>query len=130
MSVVPKSKYLAKKVEADGITFDSKKERDRYLVLKHQERQGLISDLQLQVPFELIPAQYVEEKTVTKRGKEKVSKKLIERKCQYIADFVYTRNGEVLVEDVKGYRNSTAYAVFSVKRKMMLYFHGIRIVEI
>ena len=127
---MPKSKYLAKKVIVDGITFDSKKEAERYLFLKQQERKGLISDLQLQVPFVLIPAQYEEVKTFTKKGKEKISKKLIERKLSYIADFVYFKDGETVVEDVKGFRNSTAYSIYVIKRKLMLYFHGIRIAEI
>lgn len=124
-------KYFSKKVTVDGISFDSKKESERYLVLKQQERQGLISDLQLQVPFVLIPAQY---ETVTeytpKTRKEKTAKKLLERKLVYVADFVYSRNGEAVVEDVKGYKNSTAYAVYVIKRKLMLYVHGIKVQEV
>ena len=49
------SKYNAKKVIVDGITFDSKKESKRYLELKQMQENGEIHDLQLQVPFELIP---------------------------------------------------------------------------
>ncbi len=126
-----KSKYLAKKVEVDGIRFDSKKEANHYLELKEQERQGLISDLQMQVPFVLIPAQYEEVVEYTpKTHKEKIVKKLLEKSLVYFCDFRYTRDGKVVVEDVKGYRNSTAYAVFVIKRKLMLYIHGIRVVEI
>ncbi len=126
-----KSKYLAKKVEVDGIRFDSKKEANHYLELKEQERQGLISDLQMQVPFVLIPAQYEEVVEYTpKTHKEKIVKKLLEKRLVFVSDFVYTRDGKVVVEDVKGYRNSTAYAVFVIKRKLMLYVHGIRVVEI
>lgn len=127
---MPKSKYLSKKAEADGITFDSKKERDRYLVLKSQERQGIIYDLQMQVPFVIIPAQYETVETVTKSGKLKIGKRLIERKVQYVADFTYTKDRKFVVEDVKGYRNSTAYQLYSIKRKLMLYNFGIRIVEV
>lgn len=125
-----KAKYFAKKCVVDGIEFASKKESERYLVLKSQERQGLIFDLQMQVPFVLIPAQYETVKSITKRGKEKISKKLIERECRYIADFVYQRDGETVVEDTKGYKKGGAYATYTLKRKMMLYFHGIRIVEV
>lgn len=124
------SKYLSKKVTVDGIEFDSKKEANHYLELKQQERQGLISDLQLQVPFVLIPAQYVEEKTVTKSGKEKIIKKLIERKVQYIADFVYTCDGKIVVEDVKGYKRGGAYSTYVLKRKLLLWRYGIKIIEI
>lgn len=124
------SKYHSKKVTVDGIEFDSKKESQRYIELKQQQRQGLISDLQMQVPFVLIPAQYAEVKTVTKSGKEKVKKKLVERKTEYVADFVYTRDGKIVVEDVKGFRNSTAYSIYVIKRKLMLLNFGIRIVEV
>ncbi len=126
-----KSKYLAKKVEVDGIRFDSKKEANHYIELREQERKGLISDLQRQVSFVLIPAQYEEVVEYTpKTHKEKVVNKLLEKRLEYFADFVYYRDGNLVVEDVKGYRNSTAYAVFVIKRKLMLYVHGIRVVEI
>lgn len=51
------NKYNAKKVEIDGITFDSKKEAARYCDLKLMQRAGEIRDLQLQVEYELIPKQ-------------------------------------------------------------------------
>lgn len=93
-----KSKYHAKKSVVDGISFDSKKEADRYLVLKSQQRQGIISDLQMQVPFVLIPAQYEERLEYTpKRKRQKIVKKLLEKKVVYKADFVYTRDGEIVV---------------------------------
>lgn len=129
---MPKSKYKAKKFTVDGIEFDSKKEAERYLVLKSQERQGIIRDLQMQVPFVLIPAQYEERIEYTpKQNKEKLVKKLVEQKVSYVADFVYIRiTGEVVVEDVKGYRKGTAYSVFVIKRKLMLERHGIKVVEV
>ena len=49
------SKYNSRKTTVDGFTFDSKKEAKRYLELKQMEKDGLINDLQLQVPFVLIP---------------------------------------------------------------------------
>ena len=49
------SKYNSRKTTVDGFTFDSKKEAKRYLELKQMEKDGLIHNLQLQVPFELIP---------------------------------------------------------------------------
>lgn len=126
-----KTKYFSKKVEVDGIKFDSRKEADRYLYLKEQEYHALISDLQMQVSFVLIPAQYEERIEYTpKKRKKKLVNKLLEKKIVYKADFVYTKDGEVVVEDVKGYRNSTAYAVYVIKRKLMLWVHGIKVVEI
>ena len=124
------TKYNATKVTIDGHTFDSKHEANRYLELKWLERAGTITDLQLQVKFELIPAQYApDEVKVLKSGKEKISKgKCLERECSYIADFVYTdlRTGKTVVEDSKGMRTPE----YVIKRKLMLWVHGIRILEV
>ena len=105
------NKYNAKKTYVDGIAFDSKKEAKRYQELKLLERGGVISDLDCQVKFELIPKQ---------EG---------ERAVSYYADFVYTeaQNGLRVVEDVKGYRQQP---VWVIKRKLMLWVHGIRVVEV
>lgn len=39
------SKYHAKKTVVDNLTFDSKREADRYLVLKSMEEDGVIEDV-------------------------------------------------------------------------------------
>ena len=124
------NKYNAKKTVVDGITFDSLKEARRYQELKLLEKAGIISDIRTQVEYVLIPEQR-EPYTIGKRGG--ITKgKVIERKCSYVADFVYEEDGETVVEDVKGYRdaNSAGYAKFVIKRKLMLYLHGIRIREV
>lgn len=122
------TKYNATKVTIDGHTFDSRKEGKRYCELKLLERAGTITDLQMQVKFVLIPSQYEPDTVkVLKSGKEKVVKgKLIERECSYIADFVYQYNGKTVVEDAKGMRTKE----YVVKRKLMLWVHGIRISEV
>ncbi len=121
-----KTKYGSRKVTRNGITFDSAKEARRYGELLLLEKAGAIAKLEMQVKFVLIPAQY--ETTYTKTGKEK--QKCVERECSYIADFVYYENGKMVVEDVKGYKQSTAYAVFTIKRKLMLKNLGIKIREV
>jgi hypothetical protein len=122
------SKYKASKCEYNGIKFDSKKERDRYIFLKGMEDNGKISNLELQKAFVLIPVQR-EKSTINSKGKE-VLGKVKERDCKYIADFCYECNGETIVEDVKGYRQGGAYSVFTIKRKLMLYLHGIEVHEV
>ena len=115
------SKYKAKKIEYKGIAFDSKKECSRYVELSIAEEAGQIRNLELQKRFELIPAQ-------------KMGGKTVERACHYVADFVYeefTDEGwKTVVEDVKGYRGSTAYSVFTIKRKLMLHVHGVQVREV
>ena len=110
----------------NGIVFDSKKEAKRYMELSLLETAGTISDLKRQVKFVLIPAQR-EPDTVGARGGIKKGK-VIEKECSYIADFVYkdlTLN-QTVVEDTKGFRTKD----YIIKRKLMLYLHGIRIKEI
>ena len=118
------NKYHSKKVTVNGITYDSKKEMQRHLLLLDMERRGEISDLQRQVKFVLIPAQR-EPDTIGSRGGVRKGK-LIERECAYVADFVYSKNGERIVEDTKGVRTKD----YIIKRKLMLWVHGIRIVEV
>lgn len=112
------NKYRNKKVVVDGIVFDSRKEGQRWKELKVLESSGEIEKLERQVKFQLLPRQ---------TGSDG---KVLERKVEYVADFVYIRDGKVIVEDVKGYRGGGAYEVFKLKKKMMLYFFGIRVKEI
>ncbi len=82
-----RSKYRNRKTVVDGITFDSKKEAERWLVLKDLEERGQIFRLQRQVRFDMIVR----------------SNKI----CSYQADFVYYETPSSMkpvVEDVKGYR--------------------------
>lgn len=103
-----KNKYGARKLTApDGQVFDSVKEYHRWGCLRLLERAGEIKDLRRQVKFELIPKQ---------EG---------ERACYYIADFTYMENGELVVEDCKGFKTD----VYKIKKKLMLMEHGIRIKE-
>lgn len=112
-----------KKITVDGVTYDSQKEYKRYLELVVLERAGVISDLRRQVKYVLIPTQR-EPDTVGVRGGIKKGK-LIEKECAYIADYVYMENGKEIVEDCKGFREDD----YIIKRKLMLYIHGIRIKE-
>ncbi len=107
------SKYHSKKVIVDGVEFDSRKEARMYSELLLLERAGAIQGLQRQVKFELIPSQ-------------RYDGKVIERPCHYIADFVYRENGNLVVEDTKGFRTKD----YVIKRKLMLYLCGIRIKEV
>ena len=93
-------------------------------MLLDMERKGEIQDLERQVKFVLIPAQR-EPDTIGPRGGVKKGK-VLEREVAYVADFVYTQNGERIVEDTKGFRTKD----YVIKRKLMLWVHGIRISEI
>lgn len=110
------------------MTFDSIKEYRRWCELSLLQRAREITDLERQVKYVLIPAQYAPD-TVTARGKIKRGK-LLERECAYVADFRYVRDGETIVEDVKGCKKGAGYELFKIKRKLMLYRYGIRVKEV
>ena len=115
------NKYGAKRTG----THASKKEHYRAQELQTMQRAGLISNLREQVPFELIPAQYGSCGTDLKGKPARVC---VERSCTCVADFVYTLNdsGATVVEDTKGVRTKE----YVIKRKLMLWVHGIRIREV
>lgn len=102
------NKYHAKKTMIDGITFDSKKEANRYCELKLLQKAHMISNLELQVPFELIP-------------KSKYGRSIV-----YIADFLYEQNGLLIVEDAKGFKTP----VYKLKKRLMQEIHGVTIKEV
>lgn len=125
------NKFHAKKVIFNGITFDSKKECERYKELKILEDNKTIKNLELQKKFILIPKQTKEIEETTKTGKVKNKTITLEREVSYVADFYYIdKYGNEIVEDVKGCKFGAAYNIFVLKRKMMLYFYNIQIKEI
>ena len=102
------SKFGAKKTVVDGITFDSKWESERYGQLKAMERGGIVTDLELQVKYDIVINDI--------------------KICKYIADFVYkeeSSDGKIreIVEDAKGFETPE----FKLKKKLMKAVHGIDI---
>ena len=106
------NKFGAQPKEVDGIVFQSTKEADRYTELQNRVMAGEISDLKWQVSFRL----YHAEKYLT----------------TYIADFTYQENGELVVEDCKGFkdRRSPVYRLFLLKKRLMQVFLGIDVQEV
>lgn len=108
------SKYHAKKVTVDGITFDSRREANRYAELMLLQRAGEISDLELQKKYLLIPSQ-------------KKPSGGTERPVTYTADFAYKdKTGREIVEDSKGMKTQQ----YIIRRKLMLYMHGVEVKEV
>ena len=120
-----KNKYNARTYKVGNEVFHSKKELHRYEELLLLEKAGQIHNLQREVKYLLIPSQ---RETVWKNGKPRQGK-VIEREVSYIADFVYEENGQTIVEDVKG-GSATKTDAYVIKRKLMLYVHGIRVREV
>ena len=119
------NKYGASKVTVDGVTFDSKKEARRWQELKILEKAGKITNLRRQVKFVLIPTQRGPEEIGPKGGRK--PGKVLEKECAYIADHVYLdQEGTVHVEDTKGVRTEA----YRIKKKLMLFVHGIIIEEV
>lgn len=100
------AKYGSVIIEFDGKKFRSIKERNWYINLRRLQAAGEISDLRLQVPYELNPG-----------GTHSI---------KYLADFVYLENGEEIVMDVKGFRT----VVYKKKKALMLKVNGIEIREV
>ena len=100
----PRRKFRNIKTEYDGQKFDSRKEANRYAELRLMERAGAIYD---------------EETGET-----------VERPAKYIADFVYRDafTHKLIVEDVKS--KATKTPEYILKRKLMYYRFGIRVVEV
>ena len=124
-----KAKYNNRKIKVDGVVFDSVKEYKRYCQLQAMEEAGEIKDLQRQARFELIPSQREPDRVGPRGGK--IEGKVIERASVYTADFAYfdNRTGEMVVEDIKG-GSATKTEAYVLRRKLMLYVHGIRIREV
>ena len=98
------TKYHSKRVGNHA----SKREAMRAHDLALLQRIGEISDLEEQVKYELIPKQ---------QG---------ERAVTYTADFRYRdKQGSLVVEDSKGMKTQQ----YVIRRKLMLWIHGIRIRE-
>ena len=101
-----KSKYGNKKVAIDGIKFDSKREAQRYGALQLMLKAGLISNLRMQVPYQIV---------------------INGKKCfKYLADFVYDDGGKEIIEDVKGFRTP----LYRLKKKIVEAWFGVVIVEV
>lgn len=118
-------KYGNKKVEYQGKLFDSKREMQRYIVLKEAEEKGLISDLRTQITFELIPS-ITEEYVEHLKTKDKIKTRVLQRAVTYKADFVYVKNGEEIVEDVKVAKGLIPKE-FVLKEKIFFWKYGKRI---
>ena len=109
------TKYHNTKVIYDGIKFDSKKERARFITLKQLEKMGIIESLELQKKF-LLQEGYTNAK----------GKKI--RPIYYIADFYYYDyiDNKWVVEDVKGVRTD----VYKLKKKLFEYKYNLTIDEL
>lgn len=95
------NKFRNRKVEIDDLKFDSKKEANRWNELLLLQKAGIIQNLERQVKFELIP------------------KQPDERPCFYIADFVYEKENQKIVEDTKGFKTKE----YIIKRKLLKWKH-------
>lgn len=122
------SKYKNTITTIGNKVFDSKKESKRWQELCLLERAGQITDLQRQVKFVLIPTQYEK----FPRYSDKTGKRLkdgirtLEHELSYVADFVYMKDGKQIVEDAKGFKTPE----YRIKKKLLLWVHGIQIKEV
>lgn len=100
-------KYHNRKVIEDGITFDSMMEHRRYIQLRTLLNAGVILDLHVHPSFKLQPGYY------SKSQRRKIPP------ITYTADYSYLEDGQIVVEDVKGFKT----AAFNLKRRMLEYLY-------
>lgn len=114
----PKMKYWSSKVEYQGKMFDSNRERDRFIYLKHLERNGKISQLRTQVSFQIIPPTI---RTVPIRMKTKVKyeERCVEQDSEYTCDFLYIESGKYVCEEFKS-EQTAKLADYVLRRKLMI----------
>jgi len=112
----PRAKFGNKKVPIDGFVFDSKKESERYLLLKMRARLGEIAELELQPVFEI----FIQQADARIRIGD------------FTADFRYwehTPAGDVLrVEDVKS--EPTKTEAYRLRKKLVEAIYGITVIEV
>ncbi len=97
-----KHKFHAKRVEYDGLNFQSKKEKNHYEKLKQLQQQQEVLFFLFQVPLRL-PGH-----------------------VRYVCDFVvFWTDGTVSFEDVKGYRTD----LYKTKKKLVESLYPIEIIE-
>lgn len=99
------SKYKSKKVNYNGLQFDSKFECTYYVYLKQKETEGEISNLQRQQEYRLIPRQ------TDSKGK------FLYHPIDYVSDFEFDANGEHHTIDTKGMPTPD----FRLKQKLFYY---------
>lgn len=104
-----KPKFRNRRVELDGMMFDSMKERARWIKLTRMQQDNEINLLQRQVAFSIDINDF--------------------HICKYYADFTYRKNGELVVEDVKSIITRKE-ATYRLKKKLLKACLGIEIVEV
>lgn len=100
------NKYNAQPTAIDGLQFDSKAEAKRYQTLRLLERIGEIRNLTVQ------PSYILQHDFTDEQGRK-------HRSITYTADFRYERDGQTIVEDVKGGK-ATQTAAFRIKWKLAI----------
>lgn len=109
-----RSKYRNRKVEIDGITFDSKAEARYYKELQLRKRAGDIQFFRLQPRYQVMPA--------FEKGGIKY------RAIHYVADFeIHHNDGSIEVVDVKGMITEVAKIKFKLFHKR--YPHKLTLVR-
>ena len=94
----------------DGLVFDSKRESQRFVLLRNLARAKLITDLSTQVEFPV-----------------KINSK---HYCTYTADFAYKdENGNQVYEDVKS-TGTAKDAAYRLRKKAAELFYGVKIVAV
>lgn len=103
-----RTKYGNRKCQYRGETFDSEGERGRWIELALMQHGGFITDLRRQVRYEInVNRMYI---------------------CSYVADFVYVKDGQMVIEDYKS--KATRTPVYMLKKRLIRAVFGLEIREV
>ena len=121
------NKYGASKVVFNGISFDSRYERDSYIDLCYIQKQGKISGLRLQVGFRIIK-KVIKLIPVQLKTKVRYDQRVVEKEARYHCDFLYKEDGKIIVEEFKSVMTAEL-PDYVLRRKLMvnkIYDHNER----
>jgi len=113
------NKYWAKSCQYKDKKFPSNVERDRYVYLEWQQREGEISHLHTQWRFEIMP-KVTKMVPVQLKTKVRYDEKVVESAVHYTCDTIYKEGGRYVIEDVKSEYGRSGSRDYPLRRHRMV----------
>ncbi|MGN1217136.1 MAG: DUF1064 domain-containing protein [Phocaeicola sp.] len=110
-------KYFSRKIKTPSGEFDSKQEYETFLLLRQQEKDGLISGLERQKRFEIIP-KLTKTVRVQLKTKVRIEERVDEQAAHYTPDFCYWKDGKFIIHEVKS-KGTMLARDYPLRRKLI-----------